>query len=377
MTDSLISQGDKLKVAFCIDHMVRGGTELQLAGLIDRLDRERFEPVLCTIRPGSMSLLERECRCLEMDVPRLFSPKGFSSVLGFARWLRQERVSVVHTFFQDSTIFAGVAARLANVPVRIAGLRDMGFWQSPGQVTVLKRVYAMMTDFIANAEAVGNYFATAGFVDPRRVRVIRNGIETGAYGFCEHTDRTLNVGIVGNLNRKVKRADLFIRSAALLGAEHPEITWHLVGDGELRATCEALAQDLGIADRMIFAGRVRDVPAYLEQLQIGVLCSDSEGLSNALLEYMLKGCAVVATDVGGTPEVVEHEGTGLLVPPDDAPALAGAVGRLISDIGLRRRLAESADRFVRKEYSWETCVTAHQDFYLNTLASTGRVGSRD
>ncbi len=359
-------QAEPIKVLYCIDALVRGGTELQLLGLIKRLDRRRFSPYLLTIRPSPAELTPDDCPHLAWQVPRLLSLRGVRAMARLVGILRREDFRVVQTFFQDSTIFGGTAARLAGVPVRLACFRDLGFWRTRGQTLLLRRVYPMMTGFLCNADVVKRHVVAQHGLRPDRVDVVYNGIDTAALPWVDHAGPTLHVGIVGNLTRRVKRTDLFIQAAAAI-ARRPSgesVTWHVVGDGGLRAEYEALARAERIADRVVFAGRIADVAAYLERLQVGVLCSDSEGFSNALLEYMLKGCACVATDVGGNAEAVRHGRTGLLVPPGNAAALAEALEKLIVDTALRRELARQARAFAEAGFDWEKCVAGHEAIYL-------------
>jgi len=362
------------KVLFCIDALVRGGTELQLLGLIERLDRRRFQPYLLTLRPTPPELLPADCPHLCWQVPRLFSAHGLRSLLRLAHWLREERVGVVQTYFQDSTIFGIVAARLAGVPVRLACFRDLGFWRTRGQILLLRQVYRQTTGFLCNADVVRDRFVEVDGLAPDDFEVIRNGVEVEAHRWIDHAGPTVDVGLVGNLTREVKRADLFIRAAARVARDHPEVRWHLVGDGHLRPGLEALAEAEGIADRVVFAGRIAGVGSYLEKMQVGVMCSDSEGFSNALLEYMLKGCAVVATDVGGNAEAVQDGETGLLVPVDDVVALAGALRLLIEDTSRRRRLSVAARAWVAAGFGWQKSVDEHMELYGQRLASVGSTG---
>ncbi|PID81395.1 hypothetical protein CSB20_03225 [bacterium DOLZORAL124_64_63] len=354
-----------VKILYCIDALLRGGTELQLKGLIDRLDRTRYQPFLLTIRPSDPQLAPRDCGHLAWHVPRLISPSGLAAAVRLARFLRRERFDVVQTFFQDSTIFGGTAARLAGVPQRLACFRDLGFWRTPAQTLLLHRVYPLMTGFLCNAEIVKQNFVEHDNLDPARITVIYNGLDVAALPWVEHTGPTLDVGLVGNLSRRVKRTDLFIEAAARVASrpEGADVRWHIIGDGEFRPEMEDLARRRGLGRRAVFTGRIADVTGYLETLQVGVLCSDSEGFSNALLEYMLKGCACVATDVGGNSEAIRDNETGLLVPADDADALADALTRLVRDVALRRRLATRARHFAQREFSWEKCLAAHDAVY--------------
>ncbi len=124
---------EPIKILFCIVALVRGRTELQLIGLIDRLDRRKFSPHLLTIRPSPAKLSPADCPHLAWNVPRLISFGGARDIWRLARYLRKEKFQIVQTFFQDSTVFGGVAGRLAGVPVRIACFRDLGFWRSRSQ----------------------------------------------------------------------------------------------------------------------------------------------------------------------------------------------------------------------------------------------------
>ncbi len=354
-----------IKILYCIDSLERSGTELQLIGLIDRLDRSRFDPHLLTIRPSDPGLTPRNCRYLNWDVPRLLSPTGASALWRLRSLLRREGFQVVQTFFQDSTLLGGTAAKLAGVPIRLASFRDLGFWRTPRQMLLLQRVYGMMTGFLANAEVVKRNFMEHDGLRDEDIQVIYNGIDVSALPWVEHNGPTVNIGIVGNLTREVKRTDLFLQAASLVTRRtgRQDLRWHVIGDGHLRPSLEKQAMHEGLADSVVFTGRIHNVAHYLEQLEIGVLCSDSEGFSNALLEYMLKGCACVATKVGGNPEAIQHNISGLLVPPNDPEALAAALQRLIEDTDLRRRLAQAARRHCEVAYSWEKCLQKHALVY--------------
>lgn len=359
----------KLKVLYCIDSIGRGGTESQLVGLINRLDRQRFVPHLFTLRPSDDLIHDVACPRLELNTRRLFSPTGAVQMCRLVRYLVHNGIDVVHTFFQDSTLLGLTAARLAGVPVRLVGFRDLGFWRNPAQEYLMRRVYPLATGFLANSESVKDRVCTRDGLDRSRIRVVYNGVDSDRFPFVEHSESDVAIGILGNLNRRVKRTDLFLRAAGRVAVQHPKVRWHLIGDGEFRPEYEALAADLGIADRTVFAGRISDVSTYLQTLAIGVICSDSEGFNNAVLEYMLSGCAVVATAVGGNPEAVCDGRTGLLVPPGDEMALANALNRLVGDKMMRLRLAANARVLAVREFGWDRCVAAHEELYLSLLSA--------
>jgi len=360
-------------ILYCIETIGRGGTEKQLVGLVNRLDRDRFRPLLCTLRPSGEYLAEVDCPCLELNTSRLMSPGGFAAMRRLARHVSDEGVALVQTFFQDPTLLALPAARRAGAPVRMASFRDLGFWRTPFQVFLMRRAYPLATGFMANSEAVKRHACRVDHLDPSRVKVVYNGVDTNEYRFVEHLESDAAIGIVGNLNRRVKRTDLFLRAAARVHARHPEVVFHVVGDGELRAEYEALAVELGIADCTVFAGRIEDVSSYLGKLAVGVMCSDSEGFSNAVLEYMLRGCAVVATSVGGNLEIVRDGETGLLIPPGNVLALTSAMNRLVEEKKTRLMLTLRAREAVESQFDWDRCVAEHQEHYAQELRRAGIV----
>lgn len=363
----------RIDILYCIDSLQRGGTEIQLTELISRLDRRRFRPHLCTIRPTDSTLLPADCPHLGLQVPALARPGGLAALWRLRQYLRRENVAIVQTFFQDATIFGGTAAWLARVPVRLGSFRDLGFWRTRKQEFLVRRVYPLLTGFIANSEAVREHFHVADGLARERITVIANGIDPERYPFVEHVTADA-VGIVGNLNRRVKRTDLFIRAAARLAPEFPEVSWHIIGDGALRPEYEELTRRLGVPERFVFTGRIANVPEYLARLAVGVICSDSEGFANAVLEYMLRGCAVVATDVGGNREALVHGRTGLLVPPGDPEALASGIAELLRAPARRQSLVRRARAAAAEGYHWDRCLERHEELYCRFLSGAAGAG---
>jgi glycosyltransferase involved in cell wall biosynthesis len=172
---------------------------------------------------------------------------------------------------------------------------------------------------------------------------------------------------VANL-RPVKDLGLFVHAAAAVAVRHPSATFHIAGEGEQRLELERLAAELGLGDRLVLPGSVKDIPAFLRRLDVAVLCSRSEGMSNALLEYMAAGRPVVATAVGASVQLIEPGVHGLLVPPGDSGLLAAAIARLLEDRALAARLGTAARRRVQEKYSREVMVRRFEDFYQQLVA---------
>lgn len=361
-----------VKILYCIDNLLRGGTELQLIGLIERLDPTQYQPYLLTIKPSDPALTPANCIHLAWDVRQLLSLSGIGSLVKLVAFLRKEKIDIVQVFFQDSTLFAGLAAYIARTPVRIACFRDLGFWLTTKQKVALGYIYKTMSGFICNANVVRSHFSHIFNIALDKMQVIRNGVDVDSLSYVEHSQPCQHVGIVGNMTRPVKRTDLFIKAAGIVNRTYPHIIWHILGDGHLRTELEQLAKDNDVFEQTRFVGRISDIPGYLEKLDIGIICSDSEGLSNALIEYMFKGVASIATDVGGNPELIEHLHTGLLVPPNNADLLASAILHLINNTVLRQELANNARNKVLDEYSWAKCLSSTSAFYNKHLQQSSR-----
>ena len=175
------------------------------------------------------------------------------------------------------------------------------------------------------------------------------------------------VGIVANL-RRVKDLPLFLRAARIVSLEVPDAVFLLVGRGQLRAELSRLATELGIRDKVYFSGERGDVPDYLARIAIGCLTSESEGLPNAILEYMAAGLPVVATDVGGISELVDHGRTGFLVRERSAEAVAAPIIRLLRDEGLRATMGQAGLNRAQADFEISVAVKRLEEFYINALA---------
>jgi len=241
----------------------------------------------------------------------------------------------------------------------------------------------MADSVLVNAEAVRRWLISEGY-NPSNIEVIRNGIELDRFA-DKSTPVNLRkelgldedvplIAMLARLNR-LKGVDYFVEAAAQVAARHPKAHFLIVGDvravdlaykEELRHTAERL----GLGNRLVFTGFRTDVPQLLPEISISVLPSLSEGLSNALLESMAAGVPVIATSVGGNPEIVQHGQTGLLVPPADSKALADAILLLIENQKLARSYGEAGRQRIVDHFHLEKMIRSTEQHYFNLLART-------
>jgi L-malate glycosyltransferase len=359
-----------LNVLYCIDAMARGGTEKQLAALIQHIDPSIVQPHLCTLRPSETDLNELGCEVLKLSFTSFGSPSILGCVRQLRRFIRKREIDLVHSFFQDSTVMAYLATAGTNV-VRVGSFRDMGFWRTPGKVRQLRLVYPRYHGFIANSDMVARHVHEEDHVPLEKIRVIYNGVRIPDSADRPDPSLPLTVGIVANLNRPIKRVDLFLRAARLVADALPQARFVIVGDGHLRPALTELCAALNLTAVVSFRGSVPDSSLEIAHFDVGVLTSDSEGLSNSILEYMAAGVPTVARRVGGNPELVADGESGLLVGEDGALGLATAVLSLLRDPSLRAKIGRQARARAQARFSVEACAQQHEFCYLR-LASAWR-----
>lgn len=355
-----------VRVCFVIDELATAGTETQLLALIRELDRDRVRPSLVLLRGDSAASRALEpdcCPVLRLGVGSLSSPRTLLRGVTFMRFLWQQRADVVQAYFPDSSYFGVPLAWLAGVPHVVRTRNNIGHWMRDVD-RVLGRVLNVFTSAtIANCQAA----RTALLRDERpgraRAHVLENGVDLGRFlSLAPPAGPARVVGAVANL-RRVKGLDVLVEAARQL----PRLSFRIAGEGDERGRLQSAINDNGLSSRFALPGATGDVPGFLASLDVAVLCSRAEGMSNAVLEYMAAARPIVATAVGATPEVLRDGIDGLLVPPDDPVALADAIGRLANDPALALSLAMSARRRAAERYSRAAMVRRFENFYLRLV----------
>jgi L-malate glycosyltransferase len=365
----------RIRVAFGIDNMNLGGTELNAVRTAERLDRRRFDLRVVSLQTEG-PLMERYAALgvpvHTFPIPSLYAPATLRQGLRLARFLRSLQVDVFHAHDMYSNMFSAPWARLAGVRGVIASRR---WWEGPDRKTTLanRLSYRFAHRVLANSEGVGELVGGEG-IHARRVAVIRNFLDEQAFertsepvllgrlqGWGLRADHRV-VGIVANLHPVKDHASL-LRAVAMLAPRWPALRLVLVGDGERRNSLVELAQTLGIGDIVTFAGRLPHSADLHPLFEISVLCSLSEGLSNSILEAMAAGNPVVATRVGAAADAVVDGETGRLVPPADPAALAAAIEELLADPARARRMGEAGRARARERYAADAVIPKLEALY--------------
>jgi glycosyltransferase involved in cell wall biosynthesis len=363
-----------IPILYLIDRLARGGTEGQLIRLVRNLPSE-FLPCVgelysldgCSYGP-SPDLLD------ELRVPSIrlgfkgFGTKGlFHTVARLVRFVRERRVRIVQTFFQDPHLMGAILKCFA--PVRLIGsFRDMGFWRTflgTAKIRLSDRFY---DGYIANSEAVKACSSASFGIDPGKIRVIENGLDTDwAAGPIETGPEKKTVGIVANLNRPVKRVEDFVSMASIVRAKDPDARFVVIGDGYLKEGLVQLSRRLGLDGSISFLGSLSDPMAEISRFGVGVLASESEGLSNAIIEYLACGVPVVVTDTGGNPEIVTQGENGFLVPVGAPSLMAERVLFLLGNPSVAAGMARANRAKVIDRFSLERMIGGHTAYYTDIL----------
>jgi len=375
-----------------------GGPAIHVINLNTGLDPARFESILVTgtENPGEGTLLdlavERGIR--PVVIPQIVAeatlkPRDLKALISLYRLMRQERPHIVHTHTAKAGFVGRLAARLAGVPVVVHTYHGhvLHSYYSPTKTRLLRRMergLGVLTDrIIAVSEQVRSDLVDYRVAGAEKISVVPLGFDLKPFldsamqrgrfrrELCLSNGAPL-VGIVGRIF-PIKNHRLFLDAAARIAAEEKAARFVVVGDGTLRQEMEEHANALGIADRVIFTGWRRDLPRIYADLDALVVSSNNEGTPVSAIEAMAAGCPVVATRVGGLPDLIRDGETGSLVPRGDAPALAAAVQRLLRDHESARRIGQTARARVAERFAVERLIGDIEHFYTDLLAEKGIV----
>jgi len=367
----------KIKLTYIIDVLDTNlaGTENQLIKMINGVDKGRFDVELICFsdHPWFKANKERlECSTKIFSIAKFKKPATYLEFFKLANYLRSSKPDVVHTFFPVGNIVGVLASKLAGVKVIISSRRDYGEWMSPRYLFFTKLANRFVTRIIANSNAVKELTLEKEGPGEDRVGVIYNGIDpdfcrglvrdSGLKKSLKIPEGNLVAGIVANF-RPMKHHQTFIMAASEVLKSRKDITFLLIGSGRLKSEMERLAAELKIGDNLIFPGSLPDVLPYLSIMDIGVNCSEGEGLSNAVMEYMCAGIPCVVSRAGGNPDLIQDGINGRTFEIDDYKTLAVIMLKLFEDAGVRSRFTAEARMKIEREMSLEVILSRYEGLY--------------
>jgi len=370
--------GEPIRLAEFANGFWLGGGEVQLVELLRNLPDHYAVSVAALEANGP--LLEG---VLEMGYsPAVFELRGSAFGLNtllqikrFARWLRENRIQLVHAHDLYSALIAVPAAKIARCRV-IVGRLDLLHQRGRLRHVAMRALSRAADHVIANAKAIQRMLVETEGIPAERVSLIYNGIDVAAF------DRRVRQGpslplpatggapvavLVANMHDPVKRQEDFLLAIAEARTRFPDLQAFLVGDGRRRAQLEELSTRLHLEQVAHFLGHRVDVPAVLARANIGVLCSEREGLSNAVMEGMASRLPMIVTNTGGNPELVKGGERGLVVSVGQPSELSAAMVKLLENPTTSRRMGEAGRQFIEKELGLPRMVLAHDLLYRSLL----------
>ena len=352
-----------------INSFARGGSERQFSVLAQSLSSQEFRVYLgCIRREGPFATAFGEVPEFRLG-GSLYGWTSLRARLRLKRLFQREQIQVAHAFDFYTNLTLIPAARWARVPVVIGSQRQLGDLLTPRQFRAQAAAFRWCDTVVCNSKAAADRLSRAGLrLD--KLAVIGNALGDEVFAaaapLLPASTGRLRVGMVARMNAAYKNHSGFLRIAARVRQQLPDVEFLLAGDGPLRKDLEGEARSLGLGDSVLFLGDCRDVPAVLASMDVAALTSDSESLSNAILEAMAAGLPVVAYSVGGNTEIVNDE-RGILVPSGDEPAFSAAIVHLLSDSTIRKQMGEKGRRFAEENFSLERVLAKYQELYESLL----------
>lgn len=379
-------------VAHIIYRLAIGGLENGLVNLINSMPAERYRhAIICLTEASDFS-----CRIQRDDVPIFTLRKGNGQDLNVHlrlwRLLRRLRPAIVHTR-NLPTLECLATATLAGIPGRVHGEHGRDVYDLDGSNfkynLLRKAVRSCAHHYTAVSADLANWLVHTVRVQEKRVSHIYNGVDTQRFhphsGFCPSLGLegftppgTLVIGAVGRMQAVKDQLVLVQAFLHLLDSEpavRERVRLVMIGDGPLREEALQVLHDARVAHLAWLPGERDDIPEILRSLDLFVLPSLAEGISNTLLEAMASGLPVVATRVGGNPELVVEDKTGKLVPPANPVAMADAIGNYLANSDKRRLHGQAGRKRVEEHFSMEAMVSGYLAVYDSVLKNDHRRSS--
>lgn len=363
----------KIRILYIIPNLEVAGAEQHLINLVSNLDKQRFEVLICCIKkPGRLGELFKErggnVVCLERrsiydlrimtDIHRLIKRNGFD---------------IIHTYLFGFHYLAGIPARLCGTPVVISSRREIAVWKKWHHRFLENLGNRFTNKVIACSEAAREFAVQSENLPEEKILTIYNGVDLEKFSprpqsacILEEFGFGKEDKIIGMVTKfaSVKDHKTLLKAVNEIRKIYPRIKCLLVGDGLLKESVELEVESLKLGNNIIFPGKRDDIARILSIMDVFMLTSLVEGLPNTILEAMACGLPVVATNVGGIPEVVKNGKSGILVEPRDYRAIADAVMRLLENVSLRKEMGRRGREIVERKFGLDRMIEDYENLYL-------------
>lgn len=351
-----------------------GGGERIALKLAEFLPQYGYRASILTFSadPATTAFDSAPCPVYLLPLQRTYDLTAIKGAFALRRLLKQQNIKIVQTFFESSDIWAGFVTKTLSDAKLIWSRRDMGILRT-GKHEAAYRLMAGLPDAVfAVSDLVRQHCIEQDRIAPDRVQTIYNGLDLDNWSTTPppiHPTGKLLVTTIGNI-RRVKGHDVFIKAAAAIVPQFPNVCFSIAG-GVLEPAyfeeLQTLVRTLNLEDRFHFAGGVTNLHEHLSAANIFVLPSRSEGFSNAIVEAMAASLPVVATDVGGNAEAVQNGVSGFIVPSEDPQALAAAILQLLSDPAKSEAMGAAGKQRVAERFTIDAMMKQTTATYTRLL----------
>jgi glycosyltransferase involved in cell wall biosynthesis len=363
------------------DEPSEGGAEKQLYFLASSLNPKNIRSFVVQLTPdNSLPVTTGNVGDLELfhfPTRKLYNLAGIWQLGRLSLLAKSKKVDILHTFFEKSEVMGWIIARLSGISIWITSRRDLGFKRKKIYDRIFRLTAKDCKKCIANCHAVKDQMIQQENIPSEKIEVIYNGIDFSGYQEALKdkslrvelgiVDGTPLVGLIANFNFEIKGHVYFLEAAKKILEKVPNVKFVLVGDGPLRPRYEEVAQELNLNNNVYFLGKRADVPTIISNLDVSVLSSTNEGFSNVIMESMAAGKPVVATNVGGSKEMVADGVTGYLVPPADSNSMAEAIMALLQNPDKAVAMGVAGNKIVQEKFTVEAMVKKYEKLYFSLL----------
>jgi glycosyltransferase involved in cell wall biosynthesis len=361
----------RIRVAHVVGSLQYGGAENQVVQYLNGLDPQKIDGFLIVFKIMETGV----ARGLHAGVTRIHVPLKrwgqIQCICRLTRLFKTLKLDVVQSHMFHTNLYVAIAAKLAGVPVAIATEHGRNFWKNPLPHFIEKHIISPLTSMrVAVSSDLMAHYVQAGDAPEERIRVVPNCVHIPEGVAEPRQEGRIRIGTVGRMVWEKDYGNL-IDAFKLVIEAGIDAELVFVGDGSERPMLEARAEELLLADRILFPGFQSDVRSFLKSFDIFVLSSVWEGLPVSMLEAMAMHLPVVATKVGGIPEVIQDGVDGLLVESRDPEKLAGALIRLSENPSLRKTIGAAGHGKVKSAYSREAICRRYENLYFELLAKCG------
>jgi sugar transferase (PEP-CTERM/EpsH1 system associated) len=377
----------KIRLMHVIRALSVAGLEYGVIKLLNRLDRSLFEPMICCKGRSfneARSLLSPDVRVIELNTEK--DGLNYNIINKLVRVFRESAVDIVHSHNWSTFVYVVPAARIAGVPVVIHGEhgRDKENPDTGMIKNLMWRILEPMTDeFVGVSENIVEELSLFRHIPTWKIHFIPNGVDTDRFRPDlprEEIRERFGIGpscrVIGCIGgfRKIKGHEILLEALKLVKLKIPRVRLFLIGGNPKELATDprikelqTLSSKLGLSENVFFMGPRMDIPEWMSAFDVFVNCSFYEGMSNTILEAMASGRPVVATRVGGAIQILKDKESGLLIPPKDSMALAGAICNFLENLDLGTRLGGAAREWVLEHHSLVRMVEMNESIYLDAI----------